>query len=295
MTKKRFISLDFDGCLYNVNIDNVRRAFHSPGKPKEELTLAHLITINQKLIDHLNNQAEKFSSSTVFLGSDRQDYKKERDNSAGPNREGQYCYPLISDFAKKIGAEFDPLLMADIYNNLPLGESFRQALQDYHTPEKHDQDPHTQPDSSKLTLLYAQMHKAATENPDDIVTYEFYDDRKDILLSLQEIFESDPHMIPKNITLYLNHYDGVNLQNLLIIQGQGNPDSQYQHTLKNPAYRKASANPAEAQTDYSISELIKEKFPKISKSFLEIKQKLQQLNLPKLKKSLIREATSLQG
>lgn len=75
MTKKRFISLDFDGCLYNENIDNAR-AFHSPGNPKEDLTLEHLITINQKLIDHLNHQAKEFASSTVFLGSDRQDYKK---------------------------------------------------------------------------------------------------------------------------------------------------------------------------------------------------------------------------
>ncbi|OAJ34433.1 hypothetical protein [Piscirickettsia salmonis] len=128
----------------------------------------------------------------------------------------------------------------------------------------------------------------------DIVNYEFYDDRKDILLSLQEVFESNPQMIPKNVTLHLNHYDGVNLQNLLVIQGQGNPDVQYQHTLKNPAYRKAPANPAEAQADYSISELIKERFPKISKSFSQIKLELQQLNLPKLKKSLIREAESLQ-
>ncbi|QGN95540.1 hypothetical protein Psal071_01139 [Piscirickettsia salmonis] len=290
MTKKRFISLDFDGCLYNENIDNAR-AFHSPGNPKEDLTLEHLITINQKLIDHLDSQAKEFASSTVFLGSDRQDYKKEELNS---NREGQYCYPFMVDFAKKISAEFDSVLMADIYNDLAPGESFRQALQDYHSHEKHEQDPQTQPDPSKLTLLYAQMHKAATENPNDIVTYEFYDDRTDILLSLQEIFNSNPHMIPKNITLYLNHYDSVNLQNLLIIQGEGNPDSQYQHTLKNPAYRKVSANPAEAQADYSISELIKENFPKISKSFSQIKLELQQLNLPKLKKSLIREASSLQ-
>ncbi|OAJ34432.1 hypothetical protein [Piscirickettsia salmonis] len=161
MTKKRFISLDFDGCLYNANIDNVR-AFNSPGKPKEDLTLEHLITINQKLITHLNNQAKEFTSSTVFLGSDRQDYKKEKLNS---NREGQYCYPFMVDFAKKISAGFDPLLIADIYNDLAPGETFRQALQNYHVPEKHEQDPHTQPDSSKLTLLYAQMHKAATENP----------------------------------------------------------------------------------------------------------------------------------
>ncbi|QGP58932.1 hypothetical protein PsalBI1_01514 [Piscirickettsia salmonis] len=71
-------------------------------------------------------------------------------------------------------------------------------------------------------------------------------------------------------------------------------DAYDQHTLKNPAYRKAPANPAAAYADKGVSELIKERFPKISKSFSQIKLELQQLNLPKLKKSLIREASSLQ-
>ncbi len=114
MTKKRFISLDFDGCIYNRNIDDVR-AFDEDKKPTEDLNLEHLGSINERLIEYINRKKKEFSSSTIFLGSDRQDYKKEMHNSSGPRRESQYCYPFIVDFSKSfLDSSFDNFLMADI-------------------------------------------------------------------------------------------------------------------------------------------------------------------------------------
>ena len=63
-------------------------------------------------------------------------------------------------------------------------------------------------DDSKFTLLYAQLHKFASENPDVDIDYDFYDDRKNIFQPLHTVFKNYPHLLPKNVTLKMHEYRG---------------------------------------------------------------------------------------
>ncbi len=56
----------------------------------------------------------------------------------------------------------------------------------------------------KLTNLRLYIQNA-------IITYDFYDDREDILNGLEIFFKHNPDFLPKNLILRLHHYAGVGI------------------------------------------------------------------------------------
>ena len=84
------------------------------------------------------------------------------------------------------------------------------------------------------------MHKIALEHPHEDIVFDFYDDRgtkitPDILEHLKAFYTKYDHLIPKNLTLRLNHYAGSTLTHLASVQGTGFIDSNYRQTVKDMA------------------------------------------------------------
>ncbi len=76
----------------------------------------------------------------------------------------------------------------------------------------------------------------ANENPNDDITFDFFDDRLDIINSLNTFFSQHPDMIPRNVTLRINQYSTRDpLRLCSSIQGTGQIDSHYKDTVKTMA------------------------------------------------------------
>jgi hypothetical protein len=240
-------SFDFDGCLFNMNYieskDSNRFILHN-----ENFIKTMTAELNQ----------EKFDDIIFFIGSNRQSYNADKTNSITFQRgaivKGSCFYRLkeLRDEINKRGnlqCRIDPYLLADTYGNRKPGESFDLALK--HLPKPKDEsvlayydsvtkqdEKQTSPhadwvfDHSKFTVLYAQLHKTALENPEADISYDFYDDRHDILNPLAEVFRTNPDLFPKNITLNLHHYSGEQITKLASIQGVGTPDASYGDHIK---------------------------------------------------------------
>jgi hypothetical protein len=96
--------------------------------------------------------------------------------------------------------------------------------------------PASVPDNSKIGLLYAQMHKVASENPTATILFDFYDDKESILKNLLEFYQEHLHLIPTNVALSIYQYDGKQLGRVApVLQGQGEIDRNYKETIKSIA------------------------------------------------------------
>jgi hypothetical protein len=220
----RVLSFDFDGCLFNASfLDNYL---------KEE---NGFIRANQTFLDKLKIEARDFDQTITFVGSNRQSLEDDFRNSGWGKGS---CFPRILEVSRYIGADkFDPFLMADIYSEKPSGSAFAKAIKksanDYTSRakmklEEHDDWIH---DKGKLTILYAQMHKVASENPGEDIEYTFFDDRDDILNGLHNFFTNYPKMIPANLKLNLKKYDGSEVQPILSLKGTGKIDGRFANTV----------------------------------------------------------------
>lgn len=231
-------SFDFDGCLFN---------YHYLSSKIKDLSES-----NKELFASLKKGTG--DSNIVFIGSNRQSLSDDLINSRQDDRGS--CFPMLDLLCKELNAKPDTFLMTDLYNNLPAGHSFEQALKSllpksslYNLDEVNKNKPFQDwiHDESKLTVVYAQMHKIASENPLEPIEFNFYDDREDILDGLKTYFSRYPETIPPNITLKLHRYKGTkNLDNSnidpliasyasLYGNNRSKIDSEYRTTVKTMA------------------------------------------------------------
>lgn len=224
----RVLSLDFDGCLFN---------------PSYCKSLSkNVIRANHRFLKSLKQDNHLYSESTVFIGSNRQ--SKATDNINLKNRGS--CFPAMDDIKDYIEATFDTFLLADLYGNLPDGTSFHRAT-DKHYKGAH---AHWVFDESKVTVLYAQMHRMAQEQPHESIIFDFFDDRdQDILDWLATFYSAHPELIPSNLTLRLNHYMGQECTLISHIQGTGFIDGNYRQTVKDMATQAQAAQASTSNTD----------------------------------------------
>lgn len=228
----RVISLDFDGALFH------EKYLLSDDKD--------VIKYNMPFLSSLQQENKQFAKVIGMIGSNRQAFHHDRFNACveivedGINygRRGS-CFPAMQRICEYLKIDLDPFLMADLYGDLENGTSFYKALADTAGYENNsDQAQHAiwYFDESKATILYAQMHKIALENPDKKIYFDFYDDRIDILSGLYVFFSKNPGIIPANVNLNLHQYeDGVVLNNSCHIKGTGIIDSNYKNTVKTMA------------------------------------------------------------
>lgn len=210
----RILSLDFDGCLFHKKFI------------EEKLDL---IEANVDFLDQIKQENKSLSHVHTFVGSNRQSNATDRVNQT--HGKGS-CFPAVKRISEHLGTTLDKFLLADIYGDLPDGTSFNRAMDENY---KEDHSPWAF-DFSKVTILYAQMHKIAIDHPNKKIQFDFYDDLDEILNTLHVFYSKNTDLMPSNVTLRLHHYAGetINSQRKEI-KGTGFIDSNYRQTIKEMA------------------------------------------------------------
>jgi hypothetical protein len=95
-------------------------------------------------------------------------------------------------------------------------------------------------DSSNLGIILVLTHYAATQYPNDIITYDSYNHDWDTLKGLEDLFQKNPDLLPLNVTLRLHHYAGTTADKpnkanttLCEIDGTGPIDTAYASNYDN--------------------------------------------------------------
>lgn len=210
----RVLSFDFDGCLFN------QAYIESSDKD----VLFH----NRAFLDAIKCDNVLYSKNIVFVGSNRQSFALDLLNYYAQYRYKGSCYPALRKIADDLDAELDSFLVADIFGNLEAGVSFSLGVK----ADPNDNHADCKFDMTKVSILYAQMHKIAYENPKEPIAFEFFDDKGEILGSLEHFYNKYPELMPENVCLRLNHYAGKNLSKRVEIPGTGFIDSNYRQTVK---------------------------------------------------------------
>ena len=208
----RVISLDFDGCIFN-------RTYHTSNDKQ-------VILHNKSFLDALLKDSQKFTNTITMIGSSRQ--SKNHDIRGSNQNHTASCFFAIRQITHYLNATFAPLLLADIFGDLPDGTSYTRLMDASLQAEKHHAHIH---DESKLTLLYAQIHHIAQAYPDEQIVFNFYDDNNTILNDLNSFFNRFPVMIPKKTTLCLHQYTGNQVSSTHRIAGTGKADLNYRQTI----------------------------------------------------------------
>ncbi len=238
--KIRIISLDFDGCLFNLSY---------LGSDDKDI-----IKYNKKFIDKLNAENISFNKVFTMVGSNRQSYAK--DKSSSFNNHAPSCFPAIATITGNIDkAILDNYLMADLFNDLDDGSAYKDAIENPFSfwDLSQQEHPHHKFDDTKASLLYAQIHRAAINNPEAEIVFDFYDDRHDILYSLNNFF-TQHQQVPQNITLRLHQYAGDEVKTIADIKGTCEVDTNYARTVKN--LFKITPTAEKAAKERGISHLI---------------------------------------
>ncbi|MFA6302873.1 MAG: hypothetical protein WC627_07045 [Legionella sp.] len=214
----RVFSFDMDGCLFN-------KAYRDSGRKS-------VIQPNQDLIRSLRKSNDNYTKSIVFLGSNRQSFYTDFHNKV--KHRTHSCFPVIRVIAHVLEAELDTFLLADIYGDLDDGVSFARALNQKNQDMQHAEYKF---DHTKLSIIYAQVHKIANKYPNEDFHFDFYDDQglreyQDILEWLHGYFTLYPELLPTNCTLRLHHYIGDQPTQVAVITGVGLIDSNYKQTIK---------------------------------------------------------------
>ena len=248
-------SIDYDGCL----------------SARSHSRIEYYTSANQPLINFMKANKDKFDKEIVLVGSNRQSLSLDGNLSIF-NRNGS-CFMATALICKHLNIEFDKFILSDIYLNqesgFTLNEFFKAVesdklkveLQDQvfdavHFSKLYEEDQlkplfQLQPGKfftqDKINLLYAQLQKIASEHPDDQILFDFFDDKEDILNSLDYFFRQYPSLIAENVTLRLFQYKPnvfkpmahsiLNADKTISIthgiKGTGNIDFDYYQTVKN--------------------------------------------------------------
>ncbi|OGT45027.1 MAG: hypothetical protein A3E83_05955 [Gammaproteobacteria bacterium RIFCSPHIGHO2_12_FULL_41_20] len=123
--------------------------------------------------------------------------------------------------------QVDGYLLADTYGNQPVGENMAK----YRNMASYPYSAWLI-DTSLVTVVYAQIHKHASEHPEDEIVYDYYSGNATLLQALQDFFLANPDLIPHNVKLRLHHYAGEAITNHPDIQGTGGIDYNYGNNVK---------------------------------------------------------------
>lgn len=217
MTKQRIraASFDADGCIFNEAYINGFR----------NRQVDDVVEYNESLLLHNRAENQSMDRAYVFVGSNRQSYRVDRLNAT---KFGllmtESCFVATQKLADALDATMDRFLLADVYGDLDDGRSFDLAISEEGTHADWVLD------SSKATIVYAQVHKLANDKPEAEITYDFYDDKDEIATGI--IHSLLPEVLPHNVTVRIFKYTGnvITLQGA--ITGTGIIDSTYRETVK---------------------------------------------------------------
>ena len=268
MKKIRVLSFDFDGCLFNaLFFDNKESRLNvvksnsqllnslKEKNPQFEKTIVLVGSNRQSMqsdlsnsfggsiqkgscfprikevAEHLNAELDSFLLADVYANSPAGTaFKKVCDELNGEVFYENY-YPEATD-------DYDPNESEEAKKERIA--AYRKKVDEARKKKRERDNRHADWafDDTKVTILYAQMHKIATENPNAEIEYDFYDDKLYILDALDVFFNKNRYLIPKNVTLKLHHYGPLGADNKLTADqktkmvGEGDADYSYCDTVK---------------------------------------------------------------
>lgn len=195
--------LDADGVFFNAAYCADRER-NPDGDEKLRLDKT-----NKVLIDHCRKRAVELNAAVkkLALASARQSKRVDQFN-CNINGTGS-AFTAIENLAEILDFSHEAYLLTEVYG----------------------QDEWIY-DDSKFSILYVHMHKLASEKPGAKIVRDFFDDRDDILLGLQNFFSRNTVLIPRNVELNLHYCDGKNLEYRCSIAGRGKIDRNYERTIR---------------------------------------------------------------
>lgn len=128
------------------------------------------------------------------------------------------CYSALTTLCDELNkkpqvqglCKVDGYLLADTYGNRHKQENFDKSIQD----SKSYQFADCFDDTSKLTILYAQMHHIAASHlshPDDKIIFNYYSGDRNALKNLKHFFKTHKDLLPPRVKLRLYDYSGLDV------------------------------------------------------------------------------------
>lgn len=205
------ISLECEGCI----------SHNDTGYPSDP---SNMIEENRAFLNELQYAQQSYDETITYIGSSAQSKPSDLISD-----DKDYSIPdTMLAISQDIGARFDPLLLADIYGDLPEGDSLSLENSEQPTADYSDRKY----DTSKVSMIYAQIHKIAMEYPNHTIIFDFFDARNDICEHLFEYFQEHAELMPATVRLHLNLYAKNGCSCYPAIQGTGFIDSNYRQTVK---------------------------------------------------------------
>jgi len=218
---RRKLLLDFDGCLSHKTVGWAPESNIVSGNPILFNYIAQQVKGTNATAEDSDDEIIPEQATeivTVAIGSNRQSYFDDLRNAL--NNSNGFCVQAIQQVAIGLSThlsqsvQVEPILLSDLYYDLPPGTSFRRALQASHlfdeyfervkkemaakkegksaSSEKISDEQAAEfekaktnlqhhsrwmADESKLSILYAHMWQMAIDFPDDENIIDFFDDK----------------------------------------------------------------------------------------------------------------------
>ena len=184
---------------------------------------------HESFFQQLRHRNEGFEETVVFMGSHIQS-QAALESTEFHNQEFYFRSYLainqhLTDSAHGTPCTLDGLMLADICDDLPAETSYSRVA-GYHNYEGEHASCFL--DRRKAGILYAQMHKLATENPTEPIDFESCGHTEETVKDLCVFFGKYPELIPANLVLKLQHHD----KTFTIIFGTGIIDANYRQTVR---------------------------------------------------------------
>lgn len=218
-------AIDMDGCVFNKKFLEL---LNTKGKHGYELTSDELDEIieesNPELIKHILEMADRHSKAILMLGSNRQIlytdsgngfFKKDNKFQTGSaTLVMESIHRIVSRKNKSI--THDKYLLEDAFLGSDQAQSHENFKKHFESMEQKrierieriDRSTLTPyEDPSKVTMVYVQMHRIASQYPNANIRYQLLDDvATEILDPVQLLFNDYPELKPHNILISCLRY-----------------------------------------------------------------------------------------
>lgn len=183
----RYLSFAFNDCLLNER--------YLKNCSQKGIDGA-VISANEALLKQLEKEGQSFSKTHVVIGS------------TWPHFHPDHCVAALA-VSKNLGAQLDPFLMEDIIRECEPGVSFYQIMNQLVNNEPRMPHPSkARIGTSIIPLLFAQLYKAAKDNPDETIVFEVWTGSRKDIKHIGKIFINHPNFIPAAIQLRIRFYNG---------------------------------------------------------------------------------------
>jgi len=127
---------------------------------------------------------------------------------------------------KSTKCKTDEYLIADTYGNRRAGYNYANAVDGHKNFDDYIID------TSRLSILYAQTHKTASEHPDKHIEFTFYGSDQANLYALVDFYKKNRKNLPLNTKLKLRLYNSKDVYFIADIDGKGPIDRDYEQNIK---------------------------------------------------------------